>query len=131
MRPFAVLARKLGVKATHGAGGGNASSAWAQHFCSAEFDKVLSPHEHYNMFETIEYNKSAFKHRISEEDIHRAFFHYRYDGPVDNMENKYIRIGFDRSGNLLEIMYNEIDEHTVNVFHAMPCRSIYYPLLNI
>ena len=47
------------------------------------------------MFEVIEYNKSAFKHRV------------------------------------LEIMYNEIDGHTVNVFHAMPCRSIYYHLLNI
>jgi len=82
------------------------------------------------MFEVIEYNKSAFKHRINKEDIRRAFFHYQYDGPVENMENKYIRIGFDRSGNLLEIMYNEIDDHTVNIFHAMPCRTIYYPLIN-
>jgi hypothetical protein len=63
------------------------------------------------MFEKIEYNKSAFKHKISEEDVQWAFFHYRYDGPI-------------------EIMYNEIDEHSVNVFHAMRCRSIYYPLLN-
>jgi len=52
------------------------------------------------------------------------------DGPIEDMENKYLRIGFDRSGNLLEIMYNEIDEHTVNIFHAMKCRGIYYPLLN-
>ena len=81
------------------------------------------------MFEVIEYNKSAFKHNFSEEDIRWAFFHYRYDGPIETMENKYIRIGFDRSGNLLEIMYNEIDEHTVNIFHAMRCRSVYYPLL--
>jgi hypothetical protein len=51
-------------------------------------------------------------------------------GPVEDMENKYLRLGFDRSGNLLEIMYNEIDEHTVNVFHAMKCQSIYYSLLN-
>jgi hypothetical protein len=58
------------------------------------------------------------------------FFHYRYDGPIENMENKYIRLGFDRSGNLLEIMYNEIDEHTVNIFHAMKGISVYYPLLN-
>ena len=51
-------------------------------------------------------------------------------GPIENMENKYIRLGFDRSANLLEIMYNEIDEHTVNIFHAMKCQSVYYPLLN-
>ena len=82
------------------------------------------------MFEEIEFNKSAFRHNISEEDIRWAFFHYRYDGPIENMENKYIRLGFDRAGNLLEIMYNEIDEHTVNIFHAMKCQSIYYPLLN-
>jgi len=75
-------------------------------------------------------NAQGVNHRISEEDIRWAFFHYRYDGPVEDMENKYIRIGFDRSGNLLEIMYNEIDNHTVNIFHAMPCRAIYYPLLN-
>ena len=58
------------------------------------------------MVDTIEYNKAAFKHKISEEDINWAFFHYLYDGPIDNMENKYIRIGFSRTGNLLEVMYN-------------------------
>jgi hypothetical protein len=26
-------------------------------------------------------------------------------------------------------MYNVIDEQTVNVFHAMKCRNIYYHLL--
>ena len=82
------------------------------------------------MFETVEYNKAAFRHKISKEDINWAFFHNLYDGPIDNMENKYIRIGFSRAGNLLEIMYNEVDEHTVNIFHAMECRAIYYPLLN-
>jgi len=55
------------------------------------------------MFEEIEFNWSAFKHNISEEDIRWAFFHYRYDGPIEDMENKYLRIGFDRSGNLLEL----------------------------
>jgi hypothetical protein len=82
------------------------------------------------MFGNIEFRRSAFKHRISEEDIRQAFLYYRYDGPVEDLENTYIRLGFDRSGNLLEIMYNEIDEHSVNIFHAMRCRDIYYPLLN-
>ena len=81
------------------------------------------------MFEYIEFCQSAFKHGITEEDIRWAFFHPRYDGPVEDLENKYIRIGFDRSGNLLEIMYNE-DEQTVTIFHAMRCRSIYYYLLD-
>ena len=81
------------------------------------------------MFENIQFNQSAFKHKISKEDILWAFCHPRYDGPIENLENKYIRIGFDRSGNLLEIMYNE-DKDTVNIFHVMKCRSIYFNLLN-
>jgi hypothetical protein len=83
------------------------------------------------MFDNITFNQSAFKHGVSEDDIRWAFLHPRYDGPIENMENKYIRLGFDRQGNLLEIMYNEFDEHSVNVFHAMKCRSIYYSLLNV
>ena len=77
----------------------------------------------------IEFNRSAFKHGISEEDIRWVFFHPEYDGPVEALENKYIRIGFDRNGNLLEIMYNEEDGQMVNVFHAMKCRNIYFHLL--
>ncbi|MDR2730551.1 MAG: hypothetical protein LBB81_06605 [Treponema sp.] len=52
----------------------------------------------------IEFNPAAFKHGVSEADIHWAFLHPRYDGPVKNLENKYIKLGFDRCGNLLEIM---------------------------
>ena len=81
------------------------------------------------MFYNIEFNRSAFKHGVKEEDIRWAFFHPCYDGPVEDYENKYIRLGFDRSGNLLEIMYNEYDQ-TVNIFHAMGCRNMYHPLLN-
>ena len=81
------------------------------------------------MYDTLEFNQAAFGHGISEENIRCAFMFYRYDGPVEDLENKFIRLGFDRNGNLLEIMYNEIDDHTVNIFHAMPCREIYYSLL--
>ena len=80
-------------------------------------------------FFNIEFSLSAFRHGIRKEDIRRAFLHYRYDGPIEDMENKFIRLGFDRSGNLLEIMYNEKDEVSVKIFHAMKCRSIFYPLL--
>jgi hypothetical protein len=40
-------------------------------------------------------------------------------------------IGFDRKANLLEIMYNIIDEDTINVFHAMKCRKNFLPLIKI
>jgi len=54
-----------------------------------------------------------------------------YDGLIENNDsknNRYIRLGFDKSGNLLEIMYNEYDTH-VCIFHAMKCRSIFFSLL--
>jgi len=44
-------------------------------------------------------------------------------------ENKYILLGTDHAGNLLEIMYNEMEDGALNVFHAQPCRNIYLPLL--
>jgi hypothetical protein len=53
-----------------------------------------------------------------------------YEGPIDDDENRYIAIGFDTSGVLLEVLYNEIDECTVNVFHAMKCRNIFFDLLD-
>ena len=42
---------------------------------------------------------------------------------------KYLLIGDDRNGNLLEILYNVIDEDSINVFHALKCRSMFFPLL--
>ena len=62
------------------------------------------------MFGNIEFNESAFKHGISEDDIYWAFFHQFhscYDGPIEEMENKFLRLGFDKSGNLLEIVYSQ------------------------
>ena len=79
----------------------------------------------------IVYKPSAFEHEISESNIRYAFMNPFYDGPIEgesNTENRYIRIGFDKSGNLLEIMYNEYDD-VCCIFHAMKCRSIYLHLL--
>jgi D-alanine-D-alanine ligase-like ATP-grasp enzyme len=46
------------------------------------------------------------------------------DGTIEEADdNKYVAIGFDKSGNLLEIMYNHINEQAVKVFHAMKCRK--------
>ena len=77
----------------------------------------------------VEFNQAAFRHGISRENILHAFRHYKYDGPMDDYENKYIRLGIDGAGNLLEIMYNELDDRTCIVFHAMICRSVFYDLL--
>ena len=72
---------------------------------------------------------SAFKHGVTEADIHWAFTTARYDLPDENDPEKRLLIGFNRAGNPLEIMYNELDDGRINVFHAMPCQPVYYPLL--
>jgi len=69
----------------------------------------------------VEFTESAFKHGIRKEDILWAFNNYHFDGPIEGEENKLLRLGFDRSGNLLEIMYNESNEFEAKVFHAMVC----------
>jgi len=81
------------------------------------------------MHVAIEFNSSAFKHGITEAAIRRAIINVVYDDIWDNDEDKHLLIGFDNNGNLLEIMYNMIDDHSINVFHAMKCRNIYYHLL--
>jgi hypothetical protein len=45
------------------------------------------------------------------------------DRLMEKYANKYLVIGFDFNGNLLEVMYNLVDEDTANVFHAMKCRK--------
>jgi hypothetical protein len=74
----------------------------------------------------IRFNRSAFKHGVTEADILRAFETFIYEDPVDEIiDNKYLLIGFNVHGNLIEVMYNRINEDTINVFHAMPCRKAF------
>ena len=44
-------------------------------------------------------------------------------------EDKHLLIGFDRKANLIEVLYNVIDEDRIRVFHAMKCRPAYIRLL--
>jgi hypothetical protein len=80
---------------------------------------------------TVEFNQAAFTHNITEDDIRFAFDTARYDGTIDEDEsdNKHLIIGFDRNANPIEIMYNVIDDNTINVFHAMKCRKGFLPLI--
>ena len=66
---------------------------------------------------------SAFKHGVTEEDIRFAFDNKLFDHPVVHEEEKNLLIGLRRQLNPLEILYNEIDDDTVDVFHAMECRK--------
>jgi uncharacterized DUF497 family protein len=81
------------------------------------------------VFTKVEFNPAAFKHDVSEADILRAIDMFLYQDPLEEFENRYLLIGFDTKGVLLEVMYNLIDEQSINVFHAMPCRKAFYSLL--
>jgi uncharacterized DUF497 family protein len=77
----------------------------------------------------VKFAESAFNHNISEADIYNAILVPIYDDIQDTDEDKHLLLGFDRSMNLLEIVYNVIDEGTIRVFHAMKCRNFYYEKL--
>ena len=78
----------------------------------------------------VEFNPSAFKHGVTEAAIRYAIINVVYDDIWDDVADKHLLLGFDNNGNPLEVMYNVIDEQTINVFHAMKCRSVYYHLFN-
>jgi len=77
----------------------------------------------------IVFGPSAFKHNISEENIRWVLLNHIADGMIEEDEGdetKYLSVGFDKSGNLLEVMYNYIDDQKIKVFHAMECRKQFY-----
>jgi hypothetical protein len=82
------------------------------------------------VFTNYVFNEAAFKHGIEEADIRMAFSHPLFDGLLEGYYNKFLLTGFDTRGNILEIMYNLVDEQTANVFHAMRCRTAFRMLRN-
>jgi len=81
----------------------------------------------------IKFSQSAFKHDVTEADIRMAFDNVLYDERLDDSDGQddinaqYLLIGFNRNANPIEILYNVIDDDTLKVFHAMPCRNIFLP----
>lgn len=78
----------------------------------------------------IEFDPAAFKHGFTEADIYSVFEKFISDSLMPEYENKYLLMGFDTNGNLLEVMYNFLNEKTVKVFHAMKCRAKFINSLN-
>jgi hypothetical protein len=78
----------------------------------------------------IKFNESAFDHGYTKEDIRQAMLNWKFDDADADNPEKHLLIGFDGKGRLLEIVYNVIDESSVNVFHAMKCQRKYYHLLD-
>ena len=81
------------------------------------------------MLQDIVCRPSAFKHGVTEADIKWAFTTAVYDLPDEDDEGKRLLIGFNTKGNPLEVMYSELDDSKVHVFHAMSLRDIFIPLL--
>jgi hypothetical protein len=77
----------------------------------------------------IIFNQSAFKHGISKADILFAVENFLYNEVMEGFKEKNLILGFDTHANLLEIIYNVIDEQTINIFHAMKCRKVYFSLI--
>ena len=75
------------------------------------------------MFVNIEFNEAAFKHGKSEASIRYALKYPLHEQLLELYTNKWLVIGYDTAGNLIEVAYNIVDDDTVNVFHAMPCRK--------
>ena len=75
---------------------------------------------------TIEFNPSAFKHGISEEDIRTAIEQFVYNENMEDDREKHLLLGFDGHANLLEIIYNIISGQNINVFDAAAKRIIHW-----
>jgi hypothetical protein len=85
------------------------------------------------LYTDIEFSQSAFSHHIDENDIRRALTDWIFEDQIDlaEHEDKHLLLGFDTKGRVLEILYNIIDEHTINVFHAMKCRKVWRSLAGL
>jgi hypothetical protein len=79
----------------------------------------------------IEFIDSAFRHGYGAGDIRHAIQTKIYDAPMVGYSNKYVLLGFNSEGNLLEIGYNPVDDYTISVFHAMKCRKSFHAILGL
>jgi len=73
----------------------------------------------------VEFTESAFRHKICKKDIKHAIKTKVLDVPLVRYSHKNAIIGFDRAGNPLGILYNEIDDFRIEIFHAMKARKTF------
>ena len=73
----------------------------------------------------IIYVSSSFKHGVTKDDIVRAFETFIYEDMLEDFDNKHLLLGFNTSGNLIEVMYNRVSDKAIKIFHAMPCRKAF------
>ena len=74
------------------------------------------------------FRDTAFQHGLTETDIRHAFETCCYVGQYQDRTNVLLLLGFDLNANQVEILYNELVDNVINVFHAMPCQKKFYHL---
>jgi len=74
----------------------------------------------------VRIHASAFKHDIAEVDIEHAWNNAisYFDIDPDNDPPKSLAIGPDKAGNLLELLYLQLEDDDL-IIHAMPLRDVF------
>jgi len=80
---------------------------------------------------TVDFHQLAFNNDISKEDIIHALKHRIHDASIDGFSEKYAVIGPNRAGNLLEILFDSIDDNNICVYHAMMIRNSFIKRLGL
>lgn len=74
---------------------------------------------------------SALKHGVRAEDALHAATHWTYASePDENDPARQLRLGFDTSGRLLEIVVLQFDSGNELIIHSMKARTSYLGLLD-
>ena len=74
------------------------------------------------------FRDTAFKHNLTEADIRHAFETCYFIGQYQDRTNVMLLLGFDMNANPVEVLFNDIGDNRVNVFHAMHCQNKFYHL---
>lgn len=77
----------------------------------------------------MEIHVSARKHGVVDEDIHHAIDHALAIEDAGEDPDRWLVIGPDRAGNLLEVVVLMTTEGTQLTIHAMPIRTKFRRLL--
>ncbi|MBL8779149.1 MAG: hypothetical protein JNK12_24710 [Acidimicrobiales bacterium] len=72
---------------------------------------------------------SARRHGVPDADTHHGVEHSLVVDDLGEDPDRWLVIGPDRAGNLLEIVVLVTDEDDELIIHAMPLRSVYRRLL--
>jgi len=84
------------------------------------------------MFDNFEIRitPSANKHGVDNDNILFGLEQCIYDETLENEPNKTLAIGFNKIGELIEIIFSVVSENKIVIFHSMKCRKSYIERIN-